>query len=411
MSFLNRSGGRSAASVVAVFDIGSGSVGAALVNVSRSKLPHVIWNTRVPISFQEILDFDQLTKAMLSTLLDIALELQSKGMPLLKKAGGPTHLADVMFVFASPWYSMQAKVFKIDKEEPFELTPQFIKNLIKHEEQEFQKAHANKEARSKKEKEKTEPMLIEQKIVQTTLNGYIVSNPFGKSVTHAQIDLVLSAIPPFIHEKALEIKNQLMKGHGEGTFHSFILPAFIVTRDIFHGNKSFLLMDVSAEVTDIATVHKGTIIDATSFPYGKHFIIREVAARSNTVPEEAVSMLRTYMAGDSTVEQAERLRNILLDIQKVWLESFVETVGKIAAEVPLPKNVYLAADNDYEQWFKQAIGAGDFSEFALSKAPFKVTILNAKALEKYCVHSRLTTSIDPFLSIEAVYLRKALYEE
>ena len=413
MGLFSKSGNKTAPEVVAIFDVGSGSIGAALVTISRQELPNILWSTRIPITLQGDINFDQLTKTMLSTLLDVALELQSKGLPLLSRGSGPKHLSDVMFSFASPWYSMQAKAFKIDKEESFALTPQFIKNLIKREEREFYNLTQKNEEKKAEGEGKTAmtPVLIERSVIQTTLNGYIVSNPYDKNVKQAQVDLVLSAIPSYLYDKANEIRKQLISRHSDGVFHSFILPAFSVTRDIFHGNKSFLFIDVSAEVTDIATVHKGTIIDATSFPYGKHFIIREVAGRFNTTSEEAVSMLSTYLVGDSSPEQAERLRNILRDAQDKWLSNFMNTMANIAVEAPLPKNIYLTADDEYGHWFKEAITSGDYSDYALSKMPFRVTILGSETLKNYITYNRLTAQLDPFLALEAIFLQKALYEE
>lgn len=394
-------------SLIAIFDIGSGSVGTALVYLSKSHIPNILWSTRIPISFQKTPDFNLLTKTMLSTLLDSVLELQSKGLPMLKQISGPKRLTDVMYVFASPWYSIQTKVFTVNEEKPHALTEQFIHNLLKQEQDEFYAAVPKKQ--TKVGAADFSPVLIEEQVIQTALNGYIVSNPFGKPVREAQIDMVLSTVPEYIHKKVDEITTQLLGRKGKGMVKSFLLAAFTVIRDIFHGNKSFLLLDIRAEITDIITVHRGTIINATSFPYGKNHLIREVAERSNTVTGEAASVLATYLSGNSTIEQAERIRNILRDAQSKWTSSFVETAAKIATEVPLPRNIYITTDNEYGQWFKQAITAGDYSDYALTKVPFKTTILSARLLENYCSYNRLTSGTDPFLAIEAVYLEKLLY--
>ncbi len=407
MGLFSKKGNSRDEQIVAVFDVGSGSIGAAITTISTAQLPNILWSKRLRIPVQEDVSYEQLVKTMLATLLDISLELQSAGMPYLKKAGRKQKLDDVFFAFASPWYSMQVKEFKIDKEEPYELTEQFVKNLIKKEELAFaQKARDT----AAKGKESDLPVLIEQKIIQTSLNGYIVSDPYNKPARKAQIDLVLSVVPSYIYEKASEIKNQLLNRKDGGIFHSFILPSFIVTRDIFHGNTSFLLIDISGEVTDVATVHKGTIVDATSFPYGKNYVIREVAKKFNISIEQSIAMLRTYMLGESAAEETKKLRDTLTSVHSVWLEAFYDTISRISTEVPLPKHVYITVDEDFGEWFKQVILAGDFSEYALSKAPFKITHLSMKLLANYATHSKLTSELDPFLALEAIFLRKTLYE-
>jgi hypothetical protein len=407
MRLFNPSKGAKDASAVAIFDVGSGSIGVALAILSKTAIPNIIWTKRIPITFQKTVEFEKLSRTMLSTLLDLSLELQSDGIPLLKQLDGPKRLDDVMFAFASPWYSTQAKVYNIEKNEPFELTHQFIRNLLKREESEFRKGPKFESA----EREQIAPVLIERQVIQTSLNGYVVSNPYKKPVKSAQIDLVLSAIPSYIYEKASDIKTQLVHRRDGGHFNSFILPAFIVTRDIFHNSTSFLLMDISAEVTDIATINKGTIVDATSFPHGKYTVIREVAARLNTVPEEASSMLAGYMEGETGSVQAEQITNILRDIKREWLSNLRETLEKISREAPLPRNLYLTADEDYGEWYRTAIGAANFGDFALSKAPFNVKLLNSEILSKYVTHSRLTSEMDPFLTLETLYMQRVLYEQ
>lgn len=407
MGLFRGKGSESGEKIVAVFDVGSASVGAAIVTVSTSKLPDIIWSKRLSITVQENLAYRQLVKTMLATLLDISLELQTNGLPLLKKVGRKARLDDVFFAFASPWYSMQAKVFKIEKEEPYELTESFVDTLVRKGVEAFEKKTRDD---ANGEDDGSSSVLIEKKIIQTSLNGYIVSDPYEKPVRHAQIDLVLSSIPSYIHEKASEIKNQLLNTKSGGSFHSFILPAFLVTRDIFHGNTSFLQIDISGEVTDIATVYKGTIVDATSFPYGKNYVIREVAKKLEISIEQSSGMLRTYMAGESSADETTKIRNILVDVHKAWLDAFYDTAARISTEVPLPKNIYVTVDDDFGEWFKQAILAGDFSKYALSKTPFKITHLSTDLLSNYVTYSKLTTELDPFLALEAMYLRKALYE-
>jgi len=312
-----------------IFDIGSGSVGAAMVTFSKSKLPNIIWSKRIPITFQETSNYNKLTKTMLSTLLDISLEMQTATAPMLKQVGISRKSMKVMFAFASPWYSMQTKVFLIEKEEPFTLTEQFLKQLIKKEEVAFKKnTKKTSETKAENTVKNEVSVLIERQVVQTSLNGYIVSNPYNKPVKKSQVDLVLSAIPSYIYEKVVEIKSQLVPGKEKEEIHSFILPAFIVARDIFHNKKSFLFMDITAEVTDVVAVHEGTILNVTSFPIGKHFVIREVAKALGTSAREASSTLRIFMQGNANAGQLERIDKALSEVQKIWIQNFTDILAQ-----------------------------------------------------------------------------------
>lgn len=389
-----------------VFDVGSGSIGAAVVVLSRASLPNIVWSKRIPITFQPIPDYDGLAKTMLSTLLDLALEMQAAAEPILKRTALSKSVNDVMFAFASPWYSMQAKTFKIEKESPFAITQDFLQKLIRTEEEAFYKRIAQKT----KVANDSSPVLIEREIIQTSLNGYIVSDPYNKAVRKSQIDVVLSAVPSYLHDKAQEISRQLIKGKGETHVHSFILPSFIVAREIFHNKHSFLLLDISAEVTDVVAVHKGTILDATSFPIGKHYVIREVAKKLNTTPEEAAATLSTFMSGDTSVGQLEKINKILEEVQKTWVEAFCNTLTQISCDAPISKDLYVTVDQDYTEWFTRVIASGDYSEYALSKNPFRIRTINPEVLEGRCEHNQLTAMLDPFLAIEAIFMHKIFYE-
>lgn len=411
MSLFKSSKGKDGASYVAIFDIGSGSVAAALVKFENKKTPNIIWSTRLPLTLKETTDFDRLTKIMLSTLLDVALKLQTEAVPHISGGKKNNKLDDVMFVFASPWYVMRSKIFRVKPKEGSDMvtiTKQFTRNLIEKEKQNFTKS-INARTSSVKQK-KESPVIIEQNIVQTLLNGYQVTDPYCKAVVDAQLDLVLTAMPSPVFEKSVDISKQLLNREG-GMLNSFILLSFLVTRDLFNEVNNFILVDINAEITDITTVRKGTIVGTTSFPKGKHFIIREVAKSLGTMPEEAASLLRAYFEGDSNDEYSQKIKAALKDIQANWLKEFQDSLEKISEETPLPRNIYLTTDNSYINLFEKTMNSGDYREISFTNKPFKITLLDSKLLGKYCTHNRLMAGLDPFIALSALYYNKVHYDE
>lgn len=403
---------KSSSKYVAFFDIGSGSVGSALVRFEKNQIPNIIWSKRIPIGLKESVSFDRLTKSMFSTVLDMALMLQTEAIPIMKRAvEKKKKLDDVVFVLASPWYLMRSKVFKVEKrkeEKSITLTEQFIKNLLQKEEERFKKSISDELSPLKKSEKDDDPMLIEQHIVQTTLNGYQVTNPYKKEIKNAQIDLVLSAMSRSIYEKVKEIANQLLSRDG-GTFKSFIIISFLMSRDLFHDSSNFLLVNISSEMTDITTVQKGTLVGTTSFSLGRHFIIREIAKHLNTIPEEAESLLKTYFEANASPQTENKVREGLEKIKEIWLPDFHNALKKISSDIPLPKNIYMTVDNNFGEFFKKIINEGNYSNISFAENPFNTILLNEKLLEKYCAYNRMTANLDPFLAIEALYYNKILY--
>ena len=66
-------------SPVLIFDIGSGSVGAALVDIT-GVIPTMLWNVRRPFPFQEKLEYSRYRKGMLETFSSVAALVQKEGI-------------------------------------------------------------------------------------------------------------------------------------------------------------------------------------------------------------------------------------------------------------------------------------------------------------------------------------------
>ena len=390
---------------VAIFDIGSGSVGASLVEFDpESDHPTVLWNARSSMSFQEVPHFEQLTKSMLSTLLDIVLELQTEGFQRLKESSQKNAIDDMLFVFASPWHAMQTKMVILKKEEPFRITKSFLDALIDKEEKQFTAVAA----KGVGGKAKAEPQLMERQVIQTVLNGYTTAHPYNKMVRHVQIDLILSAVPKDVYEKISEITTQMLNGES-GVFHSFTLVSFSVARDIFYSKENFLLLDVSAEITDVTLVAGGALLETASFPQGKNFLIRTVASELNTIPEEAASLVRAYFDGHIGAEHYEKIKSALVKTSESWVHALDETLIQLSENVSLPETVYMIVDDDFSVWFKETIEKKDFSHLIFSDASFNVILLDSTLLGAFVKHEKSVSSVDPFLALSALFFRKIVF--
>lgn len=403
MSLFKVSNRKRNVSYVSIFDIGSGSIGSALVRFEKGKVLNIVWSKRMSVTFKETTNTERLMKSMLATLLDMALQFQMQAIPMIANSKEKTkNIDDVFFVFSPPWYTMRSKVFNIlpkDGTDVVTITEQFVKNLIVEEEKDFKDSLGMGSAGLGYK-------IIEEHIVQSKINGYSVLSPYGIDGKQAQIDLVLSAIPTPLYENVLDISKQLQKRE-RLSLSSFALSSFLIIRDIFHDYDNFLMVDINAEVVDISIVRKGTLVETTSFKLGRNFIVRQISEKLNTVPEEALSLLRIYFDGHIDENQKTRIKDALDDIQVMWLTRFKEALKEISAEVPMSKNIFLTADNDFVGWFKDTIDSGTYDDLSFSDKLFNIIVLDDGSLEKYCAYNKLTAKLDPFLAIEALYYQKA----
>ena len=114
--------------IVAVFDIGNGSIGGALVRLSTHLPPVIIYSHREPLSYVESPTSHHLLSHMLKNLKIVAHDLALNGLksartsPFLKL---PFH--DIFCVFASPWYISQTKMLKLENDKEFTVTKKLFR--------------------------------------------------------------------------------------------------------------------------------------------------------------------------------------------------------------------------------------------------------------------------------------------
>src|ERR1700722_19426911 len=113
--------------VAAVFDIGNGSIGVALVKFARGQKPTIIYTYREPITFLAEPNPKRLLGAMLKLLSSVAGHLAGHGLKYLPPSYiGREHVRDVFCVVAAPWYVSETKTVRVSKDEPFVITQAFI---------------------------------------------------------------------------------------------------------------------------------------------------------------------------------------------------------------------------------------------------------------------------------------------
>ncbi|MFQ5661865.1 MAG: hypothetical protein ACE5F2_01265 [Candidatus Paceibacteria bacterium] len=75
-----------------IFDVGSGSVGAALATISSDgNIPTVLYSTRVPIVYKKDVYSDLFMRSMFSSFQAASLEIIQKGIPNLARKGIKLH--------------------------------------------------------------------------------------------------------------------------------------------------------------------------------------------------------------------------------------------------------------------------------------------------------------------------------
>lgn len=384
-SFLKKSDKKT---TIAVFDIGSASIGGALISFEAGSTPKILWSARESMVFQSDLNFGRFLSSMLETLEKVLVRMQKSGMQ---------NPRSFLCVFSSPWYVSQTRVIKMKQGKEFAVSRHGIDDLIESEIESFKAHNIGKYKRMGEE----EVEIMETHTIQMKLNGYVTDNPYGMRAKNLEISLYISMAPKRVLSS---VKSRVSKIFGSRNikFSSFSLTAFSTIRDIFSHKSDFLFMDISGEVADISLVKSNVLLETASFPLGKNYLLRRLSSGLNTIPEEVASLYTMYREGKTNDSTKVKIQKILNESKGEWTYSLKEGLRSLSDDISLPNTVFFTSDADVAPWFFDCLTSPSLGEFTGTGSPFEVTLLDNATMGKFSIFSPQTEK-DPFIVVEALF--------
>lgn len=365
--------------VVLVLDIGSASVGGALVLFSKNKVPSVLYTTRLPITIPEKIEEHDFTRSMIGFVKKTLEQVTVEGVKHLNfKQLRKKDISKVVCVYASPWFASETKCIHLTEKEPLELSEKFINELVKKEQREF----------AEKSGITDDISVVDKNIISTKLNGYVTSDPYGKKATDIELALFLGIVPKNII-KLIEKEVQSKIHPDDITHHSFSLIAYRTITDLFPADSNSIIFDVTGEVTDIAVVENDVIIQTSSVPFGRNTLVRKIAMEKGVTNDIALSLLHLYAHERAETKLYTEIDAIIADARESWKKKIKDIVPNTE-----DKTIFITADEDVSPVFKKYIMTSD---------PKKVIVLHEDHFEGV-VHTNKNILEDAFISTTAVFL-------
>ena len=377
---------------VVILEIGSASVAGALAVLHKDESPQLIYTTRSEFPVEKNFDSGQFTTKLKSSLDSVLSDLVNLGMNQAKLAKLNKIPRQAFCFLGAPWYTSHNRTVKISRGQPFIVTKKFMDEVIQNE---------------VKKATQEEDVLIEDKTLSASLNGYKVENPYNHKAQNLELLLYLSFAPKdFIENIRTQISNTLH--FDDIQFHTFTLAFFSVLRDTQSSEPNFLLINVTGEITEVSVVKSGALKETISFPFGRNVILRKLTELLQISTSEAASLFSVYAGGKSDIRTKERIESAIGKIEEEWLGDFERTLANLSAGLYLPYLTFVTVGQPFSDWFTKVIQKGSSTQLTVTEKPFVVNLADEAAFSSFA-HFSPSASHDPFLVIGTLFANKIYF--
>lgn len=381
-----------------VLDIGSASIGGALVQLSYNEKPLIIYTTRKDMTFASEVDPERLLESMKKTLKSVLLDVQKSGFKSTAAVSlGKQKVEAVYCTFSAPWYLAEPKQVSHMYKEQKTIDSKFVEKILHSEEEVF----INDAIKEYASKDKDDLYLLENVLINVEIDGYDVRKLSGQKTQDLELSILSTMIPSRVADAVIDTVSSVL--HVKDLhLHSFALVSFGVVRDVFD-KENFLLLDISGEVTEVNLVHEGKLLESGTFPFGLHTFARKLSKSLNSSTEEVLSKLSMKQDEESSILVFEDTEKQIIDeVENQWCKEFVGLVNEFAKEHSLSPNIVFIGDEKYSEFFKGLFHKEVIIDSISYGFKPNVTVLDRDITKPY-VYNAKDSKEDVFLAIETVF--------
>ncbi len=329
-------------SIGALIEVGSGSVlVGVVVSNPKEQHPKLIWSKREFAPLRDGGSFEDNQKALMTTLLNAAMTLDSEGRTALKAYRSDAEFTLLQVSVSAPWSCTVSKVMSYDRDTAFIITDDLLTELSK-------KANEGTMAILKDNAEKSAHNLsvMTRAITKVTANGYTTQKPIGKTATQVTLTQISA-----IADTNLVIQIADLHAKCFPTLplerYSTMLIFHAIVHELYPDMREYCLIDVTYEATEIAIVRDGVLGYSTYRSVGINTLVRSIASQLQRPTTDTATLLKYFGTDNDTATEAEKkvIIETLTTYQNTLGEAFHETGDSLA----IPKLLFLHGTYEYEQ--------------------------------------------------------------
>lgn len=350
---------------IALFDIGSASVGFAVVELNGDDPARVVASKRAKLALSERTEGQRISG--LRRLFDeegphFFAEVTRRGFTDIEKG---------LVIVHAPL--MQTRSAKASREfrAPQKITHDIIGSLAHQALTQPDGAHDDAAAE-----------VFERTVIRVELNGYATAHPEGKVAEKIETTLVVSTMPAELKTMVRDGVGKLLPGRTLTVRSSLTLYSMLL-RDIATRANDYTILDMTSVATACIGVRDGVVTQHAVIAAGTQTLLEVTAKESAVAPDEVFSLIRLATEDACETTQCEAIAKAVAKAERKLVRMFGEGFSTVVGERRLPNLLVVAVHPDLAVWARGFFDRLDFSQFTVTGRPFSVQVISAEGLERF----------------------------
>jgi hypothetical protein len=394
LSFINKkSESRKPLHLIIDIDSGNNNCRGAL-SIMDNGIPKVLYSVssapKIPPFPEQEINHELVSSALSNILSNIADAIRSANSAKENFA-----VDGVYCLLSSPYYLSHTTVINYNGNEEFLVTKDLVSDLIQKSITNpiSERIHGNSESMM-------EPVILSQKIVNISVNGYDTVNPYGLKGRELKISVFNTRVPKILFNT---IKNTISKySTANISIEPFSIASYVVLKNELSDESDFILVNIESEVTEVSLVKHHTILESVSFPFGNNNLIRHLSKKLNLPFNEVDSQLSLLNDGSLLASVATKMLEGIEESKAEWFSYFENSMVMLSEEAHLPYTVHIISDKKMQKYFGNFAMNKGFASQALVPDGFKINIIDQEKLLEKCKFNE-SAIFDPSIALGTLF--------
>jgi len=326
-----------------IIDIGSAQIDVALVeSVEGTENPRCLYSDSLQMNLSYAMSVEDRIQKVRRTVREAYKALDTEGLRALKKYGKRNaEFLETLVIFRPPWSrTATRKVFFRDVT-PFTLDKRFLDCLFTTLEKRLEKEYKEDAIAHAFDFE-----IIEHAVVETRVDGEVVSNPEGMQGKEIVLRHHTGLAPDSVVRGIIDIQHRTFP-ETPVTLHSCQYVAYRVLVDTYPDLPSFCIVTIADEATEIAVVINGTLRYSTTIRSGSSTIMGTPWSDARLGGSHTTHHVRNLISNTLTEKDRVSCRESLWEYGRALRDTFIE----IEKHLRIPRTTMLLVPKEVREAF------------------------------------------------------------